>query len=117
MQPFRDLAVWKRAHLLVLGVYGLAMPQSENFGLTLNLRRSAVFVAARIAEGAGQSSNAEFALELKRARAAAFELEYLLLVSRDLGFIEAAPHEEISGEVVEVGKMLSGLLKRLTVDP
>jgi four helix bundle protein len=86
MQQFRDLEVWKRAHQLVLRVYGLAMPQSENFGLTLNLRRSAVFVAARIVEGAGQSSNAEFALELKRAR------------------------------VVEVGKMLSGLLKRLTAD-
>jgi four helix bundle protein len=116
MQQFRDLEVWKRAHQLVLRVYGLAMPQSENFGLTLNLRRSAVFVAARIAEGAGQSSNAEFAVELKRARAAAFELEYLLLVSCDLGFLETTLHEEISAEVVEVGKMLSGLLKRLTAD-
>jgi four helix bundle protein len=116
MQDFKELLVWQRAHRLVLRVYQVSkeMPQSENFGLILNLRRCAVGVATRIAEGAGRSAKAEFAGELKRARATAFELEYLLLLSRDLGFLEVDVYDEVAGEVEAVGKMISGLLKRVT---
>jgi four helix bundle protein len=55
MQNFQDLDVWRKAHGIVLKVYGMSkdLPQSENFGLILNLRRSAISMASRIAEGAG----------------------------------------------------------------
>jgi four helix bundle protein len=116
MQDFQDLAVWKRAHALVLRVYRTSkdLPQSENFGLILNLRRCAVFAATRIAEGAGRHVDAEFAVEVRKARASSYELEYLLLLVRDLGFIPRVEHDEISAELIELRKMMSGLLKRLT---
>ncbi len=71
-------------------------------------------IAMRIADGAGRHSDAEFAGELKRALASGYELEYALLLARDLGFIEGPVHDSASGEVIELRKMMSGLLKRLT---
>jgi len=119
MQNFQDLAVWRKAHALVLRVYGLSsrLPASENFGLILNLRRSAAFTATRIAEGAGRPSDLEFAGELKRALASSYELEYALLLAKDLGFVEPNLHDETRDEIVEVRKMISGLLKRLKPAP
>ncbi len=114
MQDFHQLNVWKKAHSLVLRVYKVSndLPASENFGLVLNLRRSAVVIARSIAEGAGRDSDAEFATELKRARAAGHDLEYNLLLCRDLGFISEPLHAELNSEVLEVPKMISGLVKR-----
>jgi four helix bundle protein len=96
VQDFHQLNVWKKAHSLVLRVYKVSneLPASENFGLVLNLRRSAVVIARSIAEGAGRDSDAEFATELKKARAAGHDLEYNLLLCRDLGFIPEPLHAE-----------------------
>jgi four helix bundle protein len=115
MQDFHNLDIWKRAHQLVLRIYPLSdrLPPTENFGLTLNLRRAAVSIARSIAEGAGRDSDAEFALDLKRARASGHDLEYILLLCRDLGFIPEATHDDLSSEVIEVRRMISGLLKRM----
>jgi four helix bundle protein len=115
MQDFHQLNVWKKAHGLVLRVYKASndLPPSENFGLVLNLRRSAVVIARSIAEGAGRDSDAEFAVELKKARAAGHELEYILLLCQDLGFMPKPLHDELNAEVVEVRKMISGLVKRI----
>ncbi len=76
MQDFHQLTVWKKAHSLVLRVYTVSndLPASENFGLVLNLRRSAVGIARSIAEGAARDSDAEFAIELKKARASGHDL-------------------------------------------
>ena len=100
----------------MLRVYHVSkdLPQSENFGLILHLRRSAMNMATRIAEGAGRPTDAEFAVELKKARAIGYELEYLLLVSRDPGFLQESTHAELTEETIEIRKMLSGFLKRLT---
>jgi four helix bundle protein len=116
MQDFHQLNVWKKAHGLVLRVYKASneLPASENFGLVLNLRRSAVVIARSIAEGAGRDSDVEFATELKKARAAGHDLEYNLLLSRDLGFLEGPVHDELNAEVLEVRKMISGLVKRIS---
>jgi four helix bundle protein len=116
MQDFHQLNVWKKAHGLVLRVYKASddLPASENFGLVLNLRRSAAAIARSIAEGAGRDSDVEFAAELKKARAAGHDLEYNLLLSRDLGFLAARLHDELNAEVIEVRKMISGLVKRTT---
>ena len=116
MQDFHQLNVWKKAHSLVLRVYKASneLPASENFGLVLNLRRSAVVIARSIAEGAGRDSDMEFATELKRTRAAGHDLEYNLLLSRDLGFMTEPLHDELNGDVLEVRKMISGLVKRIS---
>ena len=119
MQNFQNLAVWQRAHALVLNIYRMSkeLPQTENFGLILNLRRSAINMATRIAEGAGKPTDAELDLELKKARAVGYELEYLLLVARDLGFIEATLHDDLADEVVQIRKMLSSFVKRVRPAP
>jgi len=119
LQDFHQLDVWRRAHGLVLRAYTASneLPKSENFGLVIHLRRSAVAIARQIAEGCGRASDMEFAVELKKARAAGHELEYVLLLCRDLGFLSAPIHDELHIEIVEVRKMLSGLIKRLTVIP
>ncbi len=87
MQDFRELEVWKKAHELALAVYRgtEALPKHEVFGLTVQLRRSAVSVPMKIAEGCGREGDGEFAVQLQRARASCSELEYLLLLCRDLG--------------------------------
>ena len=117
MQDFHNLDVWKRAHKLVLRVYTVSqeLPASENFGLALHLRRSAVNIARSIADGAGRSSDAEFGIELKKARAAGHELEYVVLLCRDLGFIVPEVHAEVTDEIIELRRMISGLIKRLNV--
>jgi four helix bundle protein len=71
-------------------------------------------MAARIAEGAGKPTDGEFTGELNRSRAANHEVEYLLLLSHDVGFLNEGMHQELSGELREVRKMISGLVKRVT---
>ncbi len=92
------------------------LPATETFGLILNLRRSATAIARGIAQGAGSDSDLEFAAELKRARAAANDLEYNLLLSRDLGLLRSELHDEINCDVVEVRKMISGLVKKMSME-
>jgi len=116
MQDFHQLNVWRKAHGLVLHVYQVSndLPPTENFGLVPHLRRSAVTIPRAIAEGAGRDFDHEFATDLKKARAAGHELEYLLLLCRDLGFFPHALHDELLAELIEVRRMMSGLNNRLT---
>ncbi len=116
MQDFHQLNVWRKAHSLVLHVYTASkdLPASESFGLAPHLRRSAVTIPRSIAEGAGRDLDHDFAADLRKARAASHELEYLLLLCRDLGFFPQPLHDELLAELVEVRKMLSGLNNRLT---
>ncbi len=115
MQDFHQLNVWRRAHALVLRIYkeSSKLPASESFGLTSNLRRCAVGIPRAIAEGCGRATSHEFANDLRKARAVGHELEYLLLLCRDLGFFPEPLHDELRDELIEVGKMISGLLRQI----
>ena len=115
MQDFHKLDVWRKAHALVLRVYAASnvLPPSENFGLVQHLRRAATTIARTIAEGAGRDANFEFAADLKKARAAGHELEYVFLLCRDLGFFSVALHDELLDQLIEVRRMISGLLPKL----
>ncbi len=83
------------------------------FGLTMQLRRNATSVASRIAEGCGRNSSVEFAADLKRSIAAATELEYSVLLAKDLGLFAEHIAEALSQEVIAVRKMTLGLLRKL----
>jgi len=115
VKDFRDLSVWRKAHQLTLAVYRATapFPKTEMFGLTAQLRRSTVSIAANIAEGCGRGSNADFARFLQQAMGSASETEYHLLVSRDLGFLDHAPQQGLQTDVVEVKRMLASLLRRV----
>lgn len=115
MQDFRKLLVWQKGHELVLHVYRVSrgFPREELFGLTSQMRRCAVSVPSNIAEGSGRGSDPDFARFLIIAMGSSSELEYQLLLARDLGYVEAESHRSIETLVKEVKKMLAALIKRV----
>jgi len=116
MQNFRDLKVWQKADELVLRIYRCSadFPASERFGLTSQLRRAAVSIPANIAEGCVRSSDADFARFLHIALGSASEVDYHLLLARDLKFLGAAAYEPLDATLQEVKRMLAALIVRVT---
>jgi four helix bundle protein len=114
MQHFTKLLVWQRSHKLVLAIYGASVgfPRSEQFGLTSQLRRAALSVPTNIAEGSKRQSQSDFARFLNIEGSLA-ETEYLLMVSRDLGYIELPAASRYLKEVSEILRMLSGLRTKI----
>ncbi len=115
MQDFRKLLVWRKSHDVVLEVYRLSrdFPREELFGLTSQIRRSAASIPSNIAEGCGRGSDADFGQFLVIAMGSSSELEYQLLLARDLGYIESAAHQAVEVRVTEIKKMLAALIKRV----
>jgi four helix bundle protein len=115
MQDFRDLKVWQKAHEAVLQIYRAtqSFPDTERYGLTSQIRRAAVSVPANIAEGSVRSSDADFARFLHIAIGSASEVDYYLLLARDLGYLPATSYETADQQLQEIKRMLNGLLARL----
>ena len=115
MQDFHKLKVWEKAHRLAMDVYRSSerFPKRDGVALTTQLRRAALSVPANIAEGAGKAGNSEFRRFLEIALGSAAETHYHLLAARDIGVLENRKYDELSAQIVEVRKMLSGLIKRV----
>jgi four helix bundle protein len=111
-QTFRDLLVWQKAHQFVLGVYQLtiAFPRQETFGLSLQMRRAAVSIAANIVEGFAKRSKAEKARFLNIAEGSLEESRYYLLLSADLGYGKT---EELLKLVEEVSRLLNRYIRAI----
>jgi len=109
MEDFKHLRVWAKAHELTLNVYRKTrcFPKEEMYGLTSQMRRSAASVGANIAEGCGRRSDGEMRRFLQIARGSANELEYHLLLARDLQFLQAADFADLEARVLEVQRMLT----------
>ncbi len=92
MQEFRNLKVWEKAHALTLDVYkaSRSFPREEMYGLTSQMRRASVSIGANIAEGACRRGDVDFARFLQMAAGSASEVEYHLLLARDLNLLEAS---------------------------
>lgn len=114
MQDFRNLDVWSKAHNITLEIYRLteSFPRSEMFGLSSQIRRAASSIATNIAEGCGRTQP-EFGRFLQIAFGSACEVQYQLLLARDLAFLAPRGYEGINAEVIEVKRMLNSLLKRI----
>jgi four helix bundle protein len=104
-KTFQDLLVWRKAHELVLAVYKLtaAFPKSETYGLSLQVRRSAVSVPANIAEGFRRRSRTEKARFLNIAESSLEETRYFLILARDLGYGDTA---SLMTSLEEVSRLL-----------
>jgi four helix bundle protein len=116
MQSFRDLQVWQRSMELTVAVYRLTQhfPREEAFGLTSQLRRSAVSIPSNIAEGHGRMNPREFKHFLLIARASNCELQTQLEISGALGFADPqllSTAQEISHQVEKMLFSLIGKLK------
>jgi four helix bundle protein len=111
MQRFTDLKVWQRSHALVLELYPITarFPQDERFGLVSQIRRASVSVPANIAEGSKRTHNRDYARFLNIAEGSLAELEYLVLLARDLTFIQVDRSQTILREVDEIARMIHAL--------
>jgi len=86
------------------------------YGLTSQIRRAASSVAANIAEGCGRDGNNEFRRFLEIAMGSASEVEYHLLLARDLQMLDDATHEQLNGNTCEVKRMLTAFIQKLKTD-
>ena len=113
MKDFRKLVVWEKAHLMVLEVYRVTriFPKDELHGIISQMRRAAVSIPTNIAEGCGRGTDRDFGRFLHIAMGSANELEYLLVLSRDLSFLESEVYREMESRTIEIKKMLSSLIK------
>jgi len=111
VQRFTELIVWQRSHALVLDIYKLTLdfPRDERFNLTSQVRRSVLSVPTNIAEGAKRIGRQEYARFLNIAEASLAETEYLLLVSRDLGYVTHERHDKEQKNIAEIARILHGL--------
>ena len=118
MKNFRELKVWEKAHQLTLSVYRSTekLPAEERYGLTGQLRRAAASIPANIAEGCGRAGDRDFARFLQMAMGSASELEYHLLLGRDLGYLDSTDHQELEERTTEIKRMLASLIRKLTAD-
>jgi four helix bundle protein len=115
MKNFRDLKVWGKAHALVLTCYEITklFPREEMFGLVSQIRRAASSIPANIAEGCGRRGNAELHRFLQMAMGSASELEYHLLLSKDLNYLKTNAYERMQPRVEEVKRMLAALIRKV----
>jgi four helix bundle protein len=115
MKDFRNLKVRDRSHKLTLKIYGITrtFPVEEIYGLKSQMRRASVSIPTNIAEGCGRNSDAELARFLEIAMGSASELEYLVLLSKELNFLDNAVYNSLTAEIIEIKQMLGTLIKKI----
>ena len=115
MQDFRSLKVWQKAHELTLDIYKSthAFPREEAYGLTAQMRRASASVAANLAEGCCRQGDVEFGRFVQIAIGSISELDYHLLLARDLGYLAEPDHDRLNGLLGETRRMLISLIQRL----
>ena len=114
MHNFRELKVWQKSRVLVKEVYLLTrdFPNSEKYNLSHQMQSCAVSIPSNIAEGAGRSSDVDFARFLDMSMGSAHELETQLLLSFDLGFSSLEKLKTLQEDLWELQKMIIGLINK-----
>jgi len=117
LKYFRGLKVWEKTHQLTLSIYRVTneFPNEEKYGLTSQLRRSAVSIPTNLAEGCGRGSDRELSRFVQVAMGSASEVEYLLLVCHELGYLDSTVHQQLEERTTEVKRMLASLIRKLNV--
>ena len=115
VQDFKTLKVWQKSHRLTLNIYRATteFPRDESYGLTSQIRRASASIPANIAEGCGRGGKVELAHFLQMAMGSASELEYHLLLVRDLQFLQHDSYRQLNDDVIEVKRMLASFIGRL----
>jgi four helix bundle protein len=115
MKDFRDFKVWERAHELVLETYRLTadFPKHELFGLVSQMRRCSSSIPANIAEGCGRLGNSELHRFLQIACGSANEMEYHLLLAKDLGYLPEDKYVILDANLAEMKRMLVALTRKV----
>jgi len=115
MQDYKELIVWQKSHAFVIDVYKslLYFPKDEAFNLVSQLKRASTSIPTNIAEGTGRFTQKDFASYLQVALGSSHEVEYLILLSKDLGFLNADLFILHSKHISEIKAMLISLIKKV----
>jgi len=118
MRDFQQLEFWQRSHKLTLQVYYItkSFPKEEIYGLTAQMRRSASSIPTNIAEGCGRTTTAELKRFFVIAAGSSSELQYQLILSKDLGYIDESVFKEFHNELIQIRKMLYRYSEQLKAD-
>lgn len=111
----QETPVFEQSHQLTLEIYKVTslFPRSEVFGLSSQLRRSSSSIPANISEGYGRRTAKDIAQFMYNARGSYEEVNYHLLLAKDLGFIDSKVYLELRERYADVGRQLNGLIKSL----
>jgi four helix bundle protein len=113
---YKDLLVWQRSMDLVETVYRLTaiFPSAEQWGLVSQMRRATISVPSNIAEGYGRQATGEYRHHLSIARGSLLEMETQVLLSKRLGYVQAADSDTVLKEIEEISRMLATLVSKLS---
>ncbi len=114
-QKFQELIVWQKAHQLTLKIYSItrSFPKDELYGLTSQIRRSTVSVAANIAEGYRKKGKADKMRFLNISEGSIDETKYHLILAKDLEYIDLIIFEELMELAEEVSKLLTAYINAI----
>ena len=113
MKTHKDLDVWKKSVLLVTSIYEVTktFPKDEIYGITNQIRRSAVSIPSNIAEGSARKGEKEFIQFLYISLGSMAELETQLIIANNLKYVKLNDYELMTGRLEEIRKMIIGLIK------
>lgn len=115
MHNYKELKLWQKSVDLAVKIYEItrAFPKEEIYGLTSQIRRSAISVSSNIAEGAGRNSSKDFNNFLGIAYGSSSELETQLIIANKINFLDAPTLQLLQNEINEIQKMNGALKKSL----
>jgi len=115
MKTYRDLVVWQKAVDLVTEIYKITaqFPKEELYGLTSQVRRSAISVPSNIAEGYGRKSTNDYLRFLQISLGSLYELQTQLTIAQNLAFISDGASKAIYELSREIERMLSSLINKI----
>lgn len=115
IRDYKDLTVWQKAMELVKKIYIFTkkFPKEEQFGLTNQMRRSAVSIPSNISEGWMRQHTKEYIQFIYHALGSSGELDTQVIISKELGYLKPAEQTEISENVDHIIRMLRNLVKSL----
>lgn len=118
MRDYKKYDIWKLSHFLTLEIYKITenYPKEEIFGLTSQIRRASSSIGINIVEGCGRGSDEDFKRFLRNASGSAFEVEYILLLSKDLNYISEEKFLELSPKAEELKIKISKLILKIEED-
>lgn len=119
MNNYKKLNVWMQSHQFTLAIYlvSIEFPKHELFGLTSQLRRACSSIPCNLAEGSSRDSRKDFARFVEIAHGSALEVEYLILLTFDLGYMDTQTYEQLIAEITSISKQLVALRRSIIPKP
>ena len=115
MKTFRHLLIWQKSMNLVTEIYQLtnSFPKEEIYGLSSQIRRSAISIPSNIAEGYGRDGNSDYLRFLNISISSLFEIQTQLEISYNLKYINQIQFNKTNGESREIERMLSAFIRKI----